>query len=135
MYTGQAGLSSSRHTEFLTNESEERRDPKTGPQSVQRRVSHSALPPDVEDDPIRTAIRATAKSGPVASLRVSTGSESNHEAMSISEVIAAEEDVDVRNLLRRSFQTYLTLQPTVAPTRETCEVRRSRKSDRFIRSQ
>lgn len=99
MYTGQAGLNSSRHTKFPSSASDEIRDHKLGEQSLQRRVSHSALPPDVESDPIRSAIRATAKSGPIFAPNSLTDSELTNKAMSVSEVVAAEEDVDVGNLL------------------------------------
>ena len=95
MFTGQAGLSSSRHTKLLSDASDELRDSANSEQTLKRRVSHSALPPDVEGDPIRAAIRATAKSGPIAISKIVTDPDPTHDAMSTSEVIAAEEDVDV----------------------------------------
>lgn len=95
MFTGQAGLSSSRHTKLLSDASDELRDSANSEQTLKRRVSHPALPPDVEGDPIRVAIRATAKSGPLAISKVVTNPDSTLDAMSTSEVIAGEEDVDV----------------------------------------
>lgn len=95
MFTGQAGLSSSRHTKLLSDASDELRDSANSEQTLKRRVSHLALPPDVEGDPIRAAIRATAKSGPIAISKIVTDPDPTHDAMSTSEVIAAEEDVDV----------------------------------------
>jgi hypothetical protein len=100
MYTGQIGLNTSRHTKFPSNASDELRDSESSERSLKRRVSHSALTPEVEDDPIRSAIRATAKLGPVTTSKTSTDADLTHTAMSISEVVAAEEDVDVSDLIK-----------------------------------
>jgi hypothetical protein len=100
MYTGQTGLNTSRHTKFPSNASDELRESESSERSLKRRVSHSALTPEVEDDPIRSAIRATAKSGPVTISKTSTDADLTHTAMSISEVVAAEEDVDVSDFIK-----------------------------------
>lgn len=100
MYTGQAGLNSSRHTRLPSNASDastvsEFRTSDLAGQSKQRRVS-SALISEAEADPIRRAIRATARIGPVVTnTKGTTDVDQLREAMSVTEVIAAEEDVDV----------------------------------------
>lgn len=101
MYTAQTGLNSSRHTRLPSNASDvstvsEFRTSNLAGQNLQRRVS-SALISEAEADPIRRAIRATARTGPLLHDTMNTTNISRpEEAMSIAEVIAAEEDVDVR---------------------------------------
>lgn len=99
MYTAQTGLTSSRHTRLPSNASDvstlsEFRTSDLVGQNLQRRVS-SALISEAEADPIRRAIRATARTGPFVPDVHDDHSTSKPEEMSINEVVAAEEDVDV----------------------------------------
>lgn len=102
MYTAQAGLNSSRHTRLPSNASDvstlsEFRTSNLVGQSLQRRVS-SALISEAEADPIRRAIRATAKTGPFLTDAQDDRDTDRLGEMSINEVVAAEEDVDVSKL-------------------------------------
>jgi hypothetical protein len=104
MFTAQTGLNATRHQRLSSNASDvsaEADSRESHGRNKQRRVSSSLIAHSIETDPIREAIWATSRAGPLsANAHDRQTADRTEETMSINEVTAAEEDVDVSQCSR-----------------------------------
>lgn len=103
MFTAQTGLNATRHQRLSSNASDVSAEAdlrESYGRNKQRRVS-SSLIAHIEADPIREAIWATSRAGPLpTNSHDRLNADQAEETMLINEVIAAEEDVDVSQCLQ-----------------------------------